>query len=49
MDFISRNIINKKIIQSDWTKAFWAINCEPEFPQVWDLHAGKQRIQCFSF
>ena len=33
----SRDIISLKILQSDWSRAFWPISQEPEFSQVWDL------------
>ena len=29
-------IVNLKILQSDWPKAFWPISQEPDFFQVWD-------------
>ena len=33
----SRDIINSKILQSDWLRWFWPISPEPDFSQVWDL------------
>ena len=35
--FCSRDIVNLKTLQSDWSRAFWPISREPEFSQVWDL------------
>ena len=35
--FCSRDIVNLKILRSDWSRAFWPISLEPEFSQVWDL------------
>ena len=30
----SRDIVNLKILQSDWLRAFWHISQEPDFSQV---------------
>ena len=30
-------IVNLKILQSDWLRAFWPKSQEPDFSQVWDL------------
>ena len=35
--FFSRDILDLKILQSDFPKAFWSISQEPDFSQVWDL------------
>ena len=35
--FCSRDIVNLKVLQSDWLRAFWPISQEPDFSQVWDL------------
>ena len=35
--FCSRDILNLKILQPDWSRAFWPISQEPDFAQVWDL------------
>ena len=35
--FCSRDIVNIKIMQSDWSRAFWPISHETDFFQVWDL------------
>ena len=32
----SGDIVNLKILQSDWSRAFWPISQEPDFSQVWD-------------
>ena len=34
---VALEIFDLKILQSDWSKAFWTIYQEPEFPQIWDL------------
>ena len=36
--FCSRDTVDLKILQFDWTRVFWPIFQEPEFFQVWDLH-----------
>ena len=35
--FCSRDIVDLKILQSDWLNAFWPISHEPDFSQVGDL------------
>ena len=35
--FCSRDIVDLKILQSDWPIAFWRVSQEPDFSQVWDL------------
>ena len=35
--FCSRDLVNLKILQSDWSTAFWPLSQEPDFSQVWDL------------
>ena len=35
--FGSRDIVNLKILQSDWLGALWPVSQEPAFSQVWDL------------
>ena len=35
--FSSRDIVDLKFLQSDWSRAFWTISPEPEFLQIWDL------------
>ena len=34
--FFSGDIVNLKILQSDWPRAFWLKSQEPDFSQVWD-------------
>ena len=34
----SSNIDDQRILQSDWTKAFWPITCEPELFQIRGFH-----------
>ena len=43
----SRDIVDLKILQSDWQRAFWSISQEPDFSQVWDLR--KNRINNINF
>ena len=31
------DIVDLKIVQSDWPRAFWPISQEADFSQVWDL------------
>ena len=33
--FFSRDIVDLKILQSDWPRAFWLISQKPEFFQIW--------------
>ena len=33
----SRDLVDFKILQSDWPRAFWSISQEPDYPQIWDL------------
>ena len=33
----SRDMVDKKILQSDWLKTFWPISQEQRFSQLWDL------------
>ena len=35
--FCSRDIVNLRILQSDWSRAFWPISQKPRFSEVWDL------------
>ena len=35
--FCSRDIVNLKLLQADWSRAFWPISQDPDFSQVWDL------------
>ena len=35
--FSPRDTVDLKILQSDWSQAFWPISQEPDFSQVWDL------------
>ena len=32
-----RDMVDLKILQSDWLRTFWPISQEPDFSQVWDL------------
>ena len=31
------DIVDTKILQSDWLRAFWPISPEQDFSQIWDL------------
>ena len=42
----SRDIEDQRILESDWTRAFWPIICEVEFPR-YRLCTGKERIVRF--
>ena len=33
----SSDVVDLKILQSDWPRAFWYISQELDFSQVWDL------------
>ena len=33
----STDLVDLKILRSDWSRAFWPISEEPEFYQIWDL------------
>ena len=33
----SGDMVDLKILQSDWVRKFWPLSQEPEFPQIWDL------------
>ena len=33
----SGEILDLKILQSDWLRAFWPISQEQDFSQIWDL------------
>ena len=35
--FCSRDLVDLKILQSDWPKAFWSISQQPDFSQIYDL------------
>ena len=39
----------KETLQSDWTRAFWSITCEPEFSQIWGLHVKIGNYNVFHF
>ena len=47
--FCSRDIVNLKILQSDWLRAFWPISQEPDFSQVWDLCKNTANITQFLY
>ena len=37
LSFSSRDIVNLKILQSDWLRAFWPTSQEPDSFQIWNL------------
>ena len=47
--FCSSDIVNLKILQSEWLRAIWPISWEPEFPQVWDLCKNTANIIKFFY
>ena len=47
--FYSRDIVDLKILQSDWSIAFWPISQEPDFSQVWDLCKNTANITKFLY
>ena len=47
--FCSRDIVNLKILQFDWLRAFWPISKESDFSQVWDLCKNTANIIKFLY
>ena len=47
--FCSRDIVDLKILQSDWLTAFWPISQEPDFSQVQDLCKNTAIIKTFLY
>ena len=47
--FYSRDIVNLKILQSDWLRAFWPISQETEFSKVWDFCKNTAKIIQFLY
>ena len=47
--FCSRDTVNLKILQSDWSRAFWSVSQEPDFSQVWDLCKNTADIKKFLY
>ena len=43
--FSSRDIVNLKMLQSDWLRAFWGISQKPKFSQAWDLCKNTANIK----
>ena len=37
LSICSRDLVDLKILQSDWPRAFWPISQEPDYPQTWNL------------
>ena len=44
LSFCSRDIINFKILQSDWSRAFWPIFYEPDFSHKYRICERMQQI-----
>ena len=42
--FCSRDLVDLKILQSDWPKAFWSISQQPDFSQIYDLREIQQIV-----
>ena len=34
----SGDMIDSKIVQSNWLRKFWPLSWEQKFSQIWDLH-----------
>ena len=47
--FVLEIIVNLKILQSDWLRAFWPLSQEPEFSQVWDFCKNTTNIVKFLY
>ena len=47
--FCSRDIVDLKIQQSDWSRAFWPISQELDFSQAWDLCKNTENIIKFLY
>ena len=47
--FCSRDIVDLKILQSGWLRAFWPISQEPDFSQVQDLCKNTAIIKTFLY
>ena len=47
--FPSRDIYNERILQSDWMRAFWPLNCKTEFSQTRSLHRATGNCSVFHF
>ena len=45
--FCSRDIVDLKILLSDWPRAFWFISQELEFSQIWNLCKNTALAQTF--
>ena len=45
----SRDIVDLKILQSDWSRAFWPISQEQDFSQAWDLCKNTANITKFLY
>ena len=43
----SRDIDDQIILQSDWTRTFYPITCEPEFSQIWGLNRKIENQKIF--
>ena len=43
----SKNIDDKRILQSDWMRVFWPKTCEAEFSQIWGLHREIENCRVF--
>ena len=39
--YCSKDIVDLKILQSDWPRAFWPISQETDSSQIWDLCKNK--------
>ena len=49
LSICSRDIVNLKILQPDWLRAFWPISQELDFSQVWALYKNTANIIKFLY
>ena len=40
---------DRRILQSDWTRSFCHVTCEPEFSHIWGLHRKIEKCNIFHF
>ena len=45
--FYSRDIVDFKILQSDWLIVFWPISQETDFSEIWNFCREKTNAQIF--
>ena len=45
----SGDMVDCKIVQSDWLRTFWPISQEQKFSQIWDLYRNKANNNIFHY